>query len=61
MERERKQILKCTEAVWAIWLREYVQSLRETHCEKSKGGPIPSFEDVVMKKGRKVGLLETTS
>ena len=43
-----KHLLRCKEAVWKRWSREYLRSLRERRRAKIKAGPTPKVGDVVI-------------
>ena len=45
--RRAKHLLRCKEAVWKRWSREYLRSLRERHRAKIRAGPVPKVGDVV--------------
>ena len=46
--RRAKHLLRCKEAVWKRWSREYLCSLRERHHATMKPGPTPKVGDVVI-------------
>ena len=49
LRKRAKYLLRCKEAMWCRWMKEYVRSLRERH-SKSGGEqtPHPSVGDVVI-------------
>ena len=51
MRKRYKYLLRCKEAMWTRWTREYLRSLRERHASKRKDGFIaPHVGDVVIIK-----------
>ena len=47
LRRRAKHLLRCKEAVWKRWSREYLRSLRERHRAKIKPGLVQKVGDVV--------------
>ena len=44
-------MLKCKEAIWSRWTKEYLHSLRERHrAQQGAGGDAPAVGDVVIVK-----------
>lgn len=51
LRKRYKYLLRCKEAMWTRWTREYLRSLRERHASKRKDGCIaPHVGDVVIIK-----------
>ena len=51
LRKRAKYLLKCKEAVWSRWTKEYLRSLRERHrAQRGAGGDTPAVGDVVIIK-----------
>ena len=49
--KRAKHLLKCKEAIWSRWTKEYLRSLRERHrAQRGAGGDTPAVGDVVIIK-----------
>ena len=51
LRKRAKHLLKCKEAVWSRWTKEYLRSLRERHrAHRGAGGDTPAVGEVVIIK-----------
>jgi len=51
LRKRAKHLLKCKEAIWSRWTKEYLRSLRERHrAQRGAGGDTPAVGDVVIIK-----------
>ena len=51
LRKRAKHMLKCKEAIWSRWTKEYLRSLRESHrAQRGAGGDAPAVDDVVIIK-----------
>ena len=51
LRKRAKHLLKCKEAIWSRWTKEYLRSLRERHrAQRGAGGDALSVGDVVIVK-----------
>ena len=51
LRKRAKHLLKCKEAIWSRWTKEYLRSLRERHrAQRGTGGDTPAIGDVVIIK-----------
>ena len=51
LRKRAKHLLKCKEAIWSRWTKEYLRSLRERHrAQRGDGRDTPAVGDVVIVK-----------